>query len=287
MFNIQSKLKIFFSRTKNIPKNSNRQPIVSVINIKGRIGAEVGSTSLDSLSPSIDYAFSSPLPNAILLCVNCNGGSPAQAEMIYRRIRILADLFSIPVFASVEDVATSAGYWVTLAADVIVAQESSIVGSIGIVSYHFGFDKLLAKLGIDRRIITSGSDKAGIDPFLPMSSRSRELLAAVQSDIHDTFKNVVINRRGSKLKIPFEEISQGATWSGKLAVKLGLIDEIQDSRAFVIKRLNAIPEMRIYQEASKVTVANGGIQKTGLSYILNTILNKDLNQSLHSYLNLE
>lgn len=285
--NAKPMLKNIFKHFGRKPPPVVRRPIVSLIDIKGRIGAEQGSISLDSLSSCIDFAFSGPKPDAILLRINCGGGSPAQAEMIYRRIRILADLLSIPVIASVEDAATSAGFWIALAADQIIAQESSLIGSIGIVSYQFGLDKLLEKLGIDRRILASGPDKAGSDPFSPMTERSRELLAAIQADIHETFKAVVMSRRGARLQVPIDGISLGTTWSGKTAIKLGLIDEIQDLRAYLSIRFRAIPEMRIYQGTSHAVVESKVPAVSRLANIFNGIINQNMSQSSQAFHGLE
>lgn len=264
-----------------------RRPIVSVIDIRGRVGAELGMVSLDSLSPSIDHAFTWPCPDAVLLRINCSGGAPAQAEMIHRRIRSIADLLNVPVIASVEDAATSAGYWIALAADQILAQESSLIGSIGTSSYQFGFEKLLARLGIDRRVLASGPNKADGDPFLPQTDRARELAASIQADIHATFTRVVIARRGSRLRVPIDEVSLGTTWSGMTAHGLGLVDEIQDVRAFLARRFHALPEMRIHR-APSVSEADARVPNIGrLGRVLNGFLNRSLNQSLGAMFELE
>lgn len=266
---------------------SPRRPLVSVIDIRGRVGAELGMVSLESLSPSIDHAFSGQRPDAVLLRINCSGGAPAQAEMIHRRIRSIADLLAVPVIASVEDAATSAGYWIALAADQILAQESSLIGSIGTSSYQFGFEKLLARLGIDRRVLTSGPDKADSDPFLPQSDRARELAASIQADIHDTFKRVVATSRGTRLRVPIDEVSLGTTWSGRTAQRLGLVDEIQDVRAFLAKHFRAVPEMRIHR-AAPASDADARVPNTGrLARAFNSFLNRSLNQSLGAVFELE
>lgn len=263
------------------------RPLVSVIDVRGRVGAELGMVSLESLSPSIDHAFSWPCPNAVLLRINCSGGTPAQAEMIHRRIRSIADLLSVPVIASVEDAATSAGYWIALAADHILVQESSLVGSIGTASYQFGFEKLLTRLGIERRVLASGPDKIDSDPFLPQSDRARELAASIQADILDTFKRVLVTRRGSRLRASVDEVSLGTTWSGVSAHRLGLVDEIQDVRVFLAKRFRAIPEMRVHRAAT-VSEVDVGIPGAGrLTRVVNSLLSRRLNQSLGGEFKLE
>lgn len=264
-----------------------RRPLVALIDIRGRVGPELGMVSLDSLSPSIDHAFSWPYPDAILLRINCSGGAPAQAEMIHRRIRSIADLLSVPVIASVEDAATSAGYWIALAADHILVQESSQVGSIGTVSYQFGFEKLLTRFGIERRVLASGPEKADSDPFLPQSDRARELAMSIQADILDTFKRVLVTRRGSRLQASVDEVSLGTTWSGVSACRLGLVDEIQDVRVFFAKRFRAIPEMRIHRTAS-VSQVDTRVPDVGrLARVINRLLSGGPNQSLGAAIELE
>ena len=268
------------------PKPALRRPIVSVIDIKGRIGAELGMVSLESLSPAIDAAFAAPRPDALLLRINCSGGAPAQAEMIHRRIRILADLLSVPVVASVEDAATSAGYWIALAADEILAQESSLIGSVGTASYQFGFEKLLERLGVERRVQASGPDKVGQDPFVAPTERSRELAAELQADIHATFKRVVATRRGARLKAPIDEVTLGTTWSGGKALQLGLIDGIHDIRAYLGRRFQAIPEMRIHRAPATEQPAAGLPSANRLARAFNGYLAKNLQQALGSGLDL-
>ena len=255
-----------------------RRPLVSVIDIRGRVGAELGMVSLESLSPSIDHAFSWPCPDAVLLRINCNGGAPAQAEMIHRRIRSIADLLSVPVIASVEDAATSAGYWIALTANYILAQESSLIGSVGTCSYQFGFDKLLARFGIDRRVLASGPDKVYGDPFLPQTDHARELAASIQSDIHAAFLRVVVASRGSRLHIPIDDVSKGTTWTGMTAYHLGLVDEIQDVRVFLAKRFQALPEMRVHRGASASEIDARTPSIGHLARTVNGLLNRRLHQ---------
>lgn len=221
-----------------------RRPIVSIIDVKGPISIGDGRVSLAALADDIDYAFKPKSLDAVLLKINSPGGSPAQAEMIHRRIRILATLRRVPVYASIEDMATSAGYWIALAADHIVAQETSIIGSISTASYRFGFDKLLDRLGIERRIYASGLDKTVTDPFKPEDARGREMIVSVQQDIHETFTSVVLQRRGAKLKASADDLFTGAVWSGRHAVKLGLIDGVADIRGVLNVKFGTVPRIR-------------------------------------------
>ena len=138
---------------------------------------------------------------AVALQINSPGGSPVQSEMIANRIRELSDKNNIPVLAFVEDVAASGGYWLACAADEIIASKASIIGSIGVVSSGFGFNKAIEKIGIDRRLYTSGDNKAILDPFLPENPEDIKRLKAIQNELHIQFITFVKSRRGSKLSM--------------------------------------------------------------------------------------
>jgi ClpP class serine protease len=150
--------------------------------------------------------------------------------LIFRRIRQLGQETGKRVYVFCEDVAASGGYFLALAGDEIYADPSSIVGSIGVVSAGFGLDKAIARLGIDRRLYTSGSNKGSLDPFSPEKPDDVERLKSVQRDVHDVFISVVKERRGPKLRGPDAEIFSGAFWSAKAALEFGLIDGIGDLR---------------------------------------------------------
>ena len=143
---------------------------VSVIPLNGIIAPNIGrrkGLNLNELDKSIEQAFSVKNLKAVVLQINSPGGSPVQSEMIAKRIRELSEKNNVPVLAFVEDVAASGGYWLACAADEIFASKASIIGSIGVVSSGFGFDKAIEKIGVDRRLYTSGNNKAILDPFLP------------------------------------------------------------------------------------------------------------------------
>jgi ClpP class serine protease len=150
--------------------------------------------------------------------------------LIYGRIRQLARENEKKVYVFCEDVAASGGYFLALAGDEILADPSSIVGSIGVISSGFGFDKAMARLGIDRRIYTAGASKATLDPFLPEKPEEVEHLKSIQRDVHDAFIAIVKERRGQKLRAVDQELFSGSFWSGPKAMELGLIDGISDLR---------------------------------------------------------
>ena len=200
---------------------------VSVIQLNGVISPNMGrrkGLNLQELEKSIEQAFTGSNIKAVALQINSPGGSPVQSEMIALRIRELSEKKNIPVLAFVEDVAASGGYWLACAADEIFASKASIIGSIGVVSSGFGFNKAIEKLGIDRRLYTSGDNKAILDPFLPENKDDIKKLKNIQKELHLQFIGFVKSRRGDKIKDENKEVFTGAFWSGESSIELGLID---------------------------------------------------------------
>jgi len=189
-------------------------------------GGRFGSSNLNdaSMAPIIERAFAKGKPKAVALVINSPGGSPVQSSLIAARIRRLADEKSVPVYAFVEDVAASGGYWLATAADQIYVDESSIVGSIGVISASFGFTGLMEKHGIERRVHTAGKDKSMLDPFRPERPADVKRLKALQAQIHDAFVNQVKSRRGNRLN--GEDLFTGEFWLGHTAIDVGLADGI-------------------------------------------------------------
>ena len=175
---------------------------VSVIPLNGIIAPNMGrrkGLNLNEIDKNIEDAFSAKNLKAVVLQINSPGGSPVQSEMISKRIRSLSEKKSIPVIAFVEDVAASGGYWLACSADEIFASKASIIGSIGVVSSGFGFDKAIQKLGVERRLYTSGDNKAILDPFLPENKDDVKRLKGIQKELHNQFISFVKSRRGSKI----------------------------------------------------------------------------------------
>src|SRR5437016_4295345 len=180
-------------------------PIVPVVRLSGVIGFSTPlkpGLTLANVARPLERAFRLRNARAVALLINSPGGSPVQSHLIYRRIRQLAAENGRPVIAFAEDVAASGGYMIACAADEIICDPSSIVGSIGVVGGSFGFAKLIEKLGIERRLYTSGEHKAMLDPFLPENPDDVERLKAVQREIHEGFIDLVKQRRGARLKGP-------------------------------------------------------------------------------------
>lgn len=218
-----------FERFQNPP------PVVAVVRLAGIIAAgggpmRRGTLALYNLAATLERAFKLPNLKAVALVVNSPGGSPVQSSLIYQRIRDLAKEKEIPVITFAEDVAASGGYWLACGGDEIYVNESSIVGSIGVISAGFGLQDLIARYGIERRVHTAGTNKSMLDPFVAEKKEDVARLLAVQEAIHDAFKDLVRERRAGKLKAPEDELFTGEFWTGKRALALGLVDGIGDVR---------------------------------------------------------
>jgi len=210
-----------------------RRPRVPVLRLEGMIAPRPRAgraISHSAVSDMIERAFRRGRPAAVALVINSPGGSPAQSAMIARHIRRLAEETSIPVHAFVEDAAASGGYYIASAADHIWVDDSSIVGSIGVVSAGFGFADLIARHGIERRVHTAGRAKAMLDPFRPERPRDVARLEAIQSQVHQGFISHVKARRGARLRPDREPLFEGDVWVGEQAVALGLADGVAHLR---------------------------------------------------------
>ncbi|HVH02318.1 MAG TPA: S49 family peptidase [Amaricoccus sp.] len=205
-----------------------RRDRVNVLRLEGVIGSgsRFGAAMLtdSDLAPLIEAAFRRGRPKAVALAINSPGGSAAQSSLIAARIRRLADEKRVPVHAFVEDVAASGGYWLATAADRIHLDPNSIVGSIGVISASFGFQDLIARHGIERRVHTAGEDKSLLDPFRPERPEDVERLKRLQAAIHANFIAQVRSRRAARLAA--DGLFNGEIWLGAAAVEVGLADDI-------------------------------------------------------------
>jgi signal peptide peptidase SppA len=211
-----------------------RTPIVPVLRFSGAIGMVTPlrpGLSLAGVAGAIEKAFTMSKVPGVAVVVNSPGGSPVQSHLIFQRIRALAAEHKKKVHVFCEDVAASGGYFLAIAGDEIHADPSSIVGSIGVISSGFGFDKAIDKLGIERRVYTAGLSKSSLDPFLPEKADDVVRLKELQRDVHDVFISFVKDRRAGKLKGPDADLFSGAFWSAPRALDLGLIDGIADIRS--------------------------------------------------------
>src|SRR5580658_775492 len=221
-----------------IERFRNPPPVVPVLRFDGVIASRQwrGALSLASHAAALDKAFKTKRAVAVAIIVNSPGGSPVQSALLYRRIRQLADEKHLPVVAFAEDVAASGGYWLALAGDEIYAEETSLLGSIGVVSSGFGFTRLIDRIGIDRRLHTAGENKSLLDPFLPEQEGDVARLTTLQEDIHAAFKDHVKRRRAGKIDAANETLFSGEVMTGRMALTKGLIDGIGDLRSVMRAR---------------------------------------------------
>jgi serine protease SohB len=214
-------------------------PVVPVVRLSGVIGVSTPlrpGLMISTAAKTLERAFSVGNARAVALLINSPGGSPSQSHLIYRRIRDLSAEKKIPVIAFVEDIGASGGYMLACAADEIICDQFSIVGSIGVVGGSFGFTKLMDKLGVERRLYTSGEHKAMLDPFLPEDPSDVKRLKAIQKDIHERFIALVKERRAGKLKGPDKMLFSGEFWTAGKAIEFGLADSIGDLRSVLRAR---------------------------------------------------
>jgi signal peptide peptidase SppA len=234
--------------------------LVPVIRLQGTIGMGARSLSDAALAPVIERAFSRGRPVAVALAINSPGGSPAQSSLIAARIRRLADEKKLPVHAFVEDVAASGGYWLATAADQIWADESSILGSIGVISAGFGFPEALARLGVERRVQTAGRSKSLADPFRPQTEVDVARIRALIEPLHQIFIAQVQARRGARLDAT-ADLFNADIWLGRRAVELGLADGIAHLKPKMIELYG--PKVRLVPYGQR----RGLMQRLGLSLV--------------------
>ena len=227
-----------------LPDRPNTVAVLRLTGVIGRLGPMRSGLTLAGLERAIDRAFAIRDVRGVALVINSPGGSPAQTALIARRIRQNAEEKGVPVFAFVEDLAASGGYWLACAADEIYALDSSIVGSIGVISAGFGFPEALERLGVERRVHAIGRRKGLLDPFRPEAPEDIARLNSIQIDIHDSFKEFVRTRRAGRLKAPEDELFEGDIWTGKQAIALGLIDDLGDMRSVLRRKFGARVAMR-------------------------------------------
>jgi len=229
--------------------------VINVVRLNGVIASGskfLGSSnlSLESLEKQIERAFSGKKIAGVALVINSPGGSPVQSALIAERIIELSKKNNIPVFAFVEDVAASGGYWLACAADEIFVMPASIVGSIGVISAGFGFVEVIKKIGVERRVFSKGDNKGMLDPFQPQNPDDVKVITDLQEEIHQQFKDWVSSRRGNRLNIDVvkeEGIFEAKIFSGTKACQYGLADSIGELKQVMRERFN---EKVVFKEIS-------------------------------------
>lgn len=235
--------------------------VVPVVRLSGVIGAGLPfsqSLTLAGVSKTLDKAFAMKDAAAVALLINSPGGAPVQSHLIHKRIRALAQEKNRHVFAFVEDAAASGGYMIACAADEIIADPMSIVGSIGVVSASFGFDKAMAKLGVERRVYTAGTRKVTLDPFRPEQPEDVERFDALLRETHTVFADLVRARRGDALKGDDAQLFSGEFWLGGQALALGLVDGLGDVRSVLRARYGEKVETPLIQAGSSLPWRRSG-----------------------------
>jgi signal peptide peptidase SppA len=216
------------------PAWTGRGTLIPVLRFSGAIGMVTPlrpGLSLATSAAAIDRAFSMRGAKAVAIQINSPGGSAVQSVLMFKRIRALAKEKNLKVYVFAEDIAASGGYLLALAGDEIYADASTIVGSIGVVTATFGFNELINKIGVQRRVYTAGVDKDTLDPFLPEKPGDVERIKGIQRDVHDEFIALVKERRGARIEQAGDSLFTGAFWSGRKALELGLIDGLADLRS--------------------------------------------------------
>lgn len=210
-----------------------RGPVVPILRFTGPIGMATPlrqGLSLDAVAGAIERAFKLSRLPTVAVVINSPGGSPVQSSLIFKRLRQMAKKHEKKIYVFCDDVAASGGYYLAIAGDEIYADACSIIGSIGAISGGFGFVEAIEKLGIERRVYTSGAAKSQLDPFRQEKPEDVARLTRILGEIHDAFIGVVKERRGAKIQAPDTEVFSGAFWSAPTAMELGLIDGITDLR---------------------------------------------------------
>ncbi|MEM0900126.1 MAG: S49 family peptidase [Pseudomonadota bacterium] len=253
-----------------IPKRFRKDtPIVPVVRMKGMIADGGGrfnpTLSLASVAGPLQKAFSIKQAPAVAICINSPGGSPVQSRLIFKRIRDLAEEKEKPVLVFVEDAAASGGYMIAVAGDEIIADPSSVVGSIGVISAGFGFPEALDKLGVERRVYTAGTNKSTLDPFKPAKKQDVDHLKELLDDIHEVFTDVVRSRRAEKLALDNPDLFSGRFWAAEKGKELGLIDDIGDMRSVLKERFGDKTEMIVISQPRGLFSRRGGAGISGLS----------------------
>lgn len=234
-----------YIQQSTISSNVTRKPVTAVVNIDGEISAD-SNASAENLIPLLNKAFENSSSKAIMLRINSPGGAPVQANQIITEIKHLKSKNpDKKVYAVIEDVGASAAYMIACVADQIYADESSIVGSIGVIAESFGFVDAIKKIGVERRVYASGSNKAMLDPFSPLKPNQVEMLQNELNILHESFIDWVKQSRQDKLVIT-DDMFSGRFWIGTQAKRLGLIDGF-GSPYTVARDIIGAPELQVYE----------------------------------------
>ena len=250
------------------------QDHVAVVDLFGPImtGAEASS---ERLLPALADAFAAPNAKAVVLNINSPGGSPVQAGILFDELQLLKQAHPAkPLYAVIGDVGASGAYYIAAVADYIYADKASTVGSIGVIGSGFGFDQLIAKLGVERRTYTAGGNKDFLDPFLPEKAKQKAMFEDLLNQIHLQFISQVELGRGDRL-VPHEDLYSGAVWHGQRALELGLIDGLGNLHSVARDQIGVADVLWYSPEKTpleEVMEELGAQTKTAISWGLNQSL---------------
>ena len=225
-------------------------PVIPLVRLEGMIaaGGRQASLSLARVEKLLDKAFTFERAPVIAIAINSPGGSPVQSRLIHDRIRALAAEKNKTVLVFCEDVAASGGYWIACAGDEIIADPASIVGSIGVINASFGFNDLMGKLGVERRVKTAGKSKVLSDPFAAETDEQKARMEKLLESIHAQFIAHVKDRRGEKLDTE-QDVFDGSIYTGEEGLAAGLVDGIGEARSELRKRFGDKTKIRILSPA--------------------------------------
>lgn len=223
--------------------------VIPVVRLQGVIASEQrpGRLNIAGVAPLLKRAFAIKSAPAVAIIVNSPGGSAVQSRLIAKHIRDLAEQKDKQVLVFVEDAAASGGYFIATAGDEIIADPSSVVGSIGVIFSTFGFVEAIGKLGVERRVHTAGKNKSTLDPFLPEKPEDIERIKTMEADIHQVFIDWVKMRRADKFTKPDDELFTGEFWSAARGLGLGLIDSLGDMHSVLRERFGDDVKLRLIE----------------------------------------
>ena len=213
-----------------------RSRSIGICFLRGAVGASSrfpGTFTADEAIEQLQEIFRRGTPDVLLLCINCTGGAPAQAEAIFRYVRFLEARYAVRTLAFVEDFATSAGYWIACSCREIYALDSSVIGSIGIATKSFDVSRLLKRVGVERKVYSDSAAKHDLDMFMEHSESAIDRTRLVNRSLEAAFMRDITGSRADRLRTGAEEVLSGRLWTGRDAASLGLIDGIDGFRTFV------------------------------------------------------
>lgn len=252
--------------------NSQDEQHVAVVDVVGQIASN-GPASSQWVSDGLEKAFKNKDSVAVVLNVNSPGGSPVQSELIYRQAMFLKDKYDKDLIAVIGDIGASGGYYVSTAAENIYSEQASLVGSIGVISSSFGFSEVINKLGVERRVITSGTSKSMLDPYKPLSEKDIIVMKKIMSNTHELFIQRVVESRKERISETDGAIFSGKVFDGQQALALGLIDGFKSINE--IKRDYEVTKTINYSKKASALQSLGRAANVKVTSILSSIIGID------------